>query len=324
MNSSSSSVQPSQYEERNTDPNKYKKIIDLCIKLYNQISSVKPIPDEKSAKYITRSEHLKNMTTHGLNNFDFESWKQTFIPVCQYALKHKLYIVSVGCGVAYLESLLIKIVQTMSEDMKISNINDPLMQKGIVCVDPTPQSFNSGDPNMEISYPTVDDLLAVNTHVKNNCVLILNWATPSMSYDFDAIHALSPQIVLSCFDTWGCAGSSRFHQWMNLSGLVHTDLCFEYSDTPEIIRARYLSDFTSSLSVEELKWVSANKYKVLSLYHSCFRIKDKYDVEEYIKIIKEPTLTIVAKHDIDLDLSDVPQNVGQPIENFGLTFSDLL
>lgn len=301
---------------------KHSKTIADALKIYRTKSSIEEISEEKQAPYITRSIHLNNMTSPGLNNFEFESWKQTFIPVCRYALEHKLFIVSLGCGAGYLESLLVKIMDSLREEMKIPYDDDNIHSWSIICIDPSPQSFNSGEEYMKIAWPTVDEFVSNCPDIKNNCVLILNWATPNLRYDFDGIRALSPQIVLSCFDTWGAAGGSEFHQWMNISGFVHTGLCSEYSEIDDSIKAFMLHEFTTSLSEEELKWTEENKYIVQSLYRSCYRIKDKYDDSDYIKYIKEPTLTIVTKHGVDLDVTNVPQNNGRNIDYFSFDFAD--
>jgi hypothetical protein len=113
----------------------------------------------------------------------------------QFHTFYKLPIVSVGCGVAAIESL--------------SKFN-------WILVDPEPMSYilpkMPSEPFMKMDYSTVDEI------EPQPCVMFLNWCEPNDStYDMEAITKLKPKGVLSIFEVYrngpGAAGGSQFYEW---------------------------------------------------------------------------------------------------------------
>ena len=100
------------------------------------------------------------------------------------AFDDSLPIISVGSGMAYFEYLI-----------------QEVFKRTVICVDPDPTNFS---PNPFLSshkklfitpeFQIVDDLLSSkNSNKYTDCLLVLNWPTPSIgSYDFDAIIKLKP------------------------------------------------------------------------------------------------------------------------------------
>lgn len=127
----------------------------------------------------------------------------------QFYNSYKVPIVSVGCGLAAIESL---------------SINE--LKDDWILVDPNPLSYHPAlfqsmptEPFHPIDYPTVDQLIKFKPEIVKHCILFLNWCEPNDSrYDYDAIIKLQPLAVLSIFevfmDGFGSAGVGFFMNGM--------------------------------------------------------------------------------------------------------------
>lgn len=128
----------------------------------------------------------------------------------QLVQKYDVPVVSVGCGLAAIESL------TMDKMHGYRN-------KWIL-IDPEPLSYTFRRmPNKtfeRIDYATVDDLVNTQPEIIGNCTLFLNWCIPNEStYDYEAIKKLNPQCILSIFEVFmgsnGSAGGKLFYKWFS-------------------------------------------------------------------------------------------------------------
>lgn len=128
----------------------------------------------------------------------------------QLVKKYNVPVVSVGCGLAAIESL------TMDKMRGYRN--------KWVLVDPKPLSYEFRRmPNRtfeHIDYATVGDLVKEHPEIIGKCTLFLNWCLPNEStYDYDAIKQLNPQCILSIFEVYrgsnGSAGGELFYKWFS-------------------------------------------------------------------------------------------------------------
>ena len=92
-----------------------------------------------------------------------------------------------------------------------------------ICIDPAPQSYasplGSHPPPVVLApmYPRVEDLISARgTEIVGSCLMFLNWAPPSDTYDMDAIHDLHPLAIVAIYDRAHAAGGELFHQWMHI------------------------------------------------------------------------------------------------------------
>jgi len=123
-------------------------------------------------------------------------------------------IVSVGCGVAYLER------QYMEKT-----------GKKVYLVDPDPTYFQSksindlGEYKMDVSY--VNELINKHPNLVGNCTLVLIKPQPEddgaistpPSYDVEAIKALKPKDIIFYGDIGGSDGSTALHKWFHSQNL---------------------------------------------------------------------------------------------------------
>jgi hypothetical protein len=108
-----------------------------------------------------------------------------------------LPVISVGSGNAILEDIC-------SELYKIK----------IFCVDPDPTSYRSDEIFLQPDYPYVDNLICEHENFIGNCVLIINWATPTLDYDYEAIEKLQPMAFWVLYEESGDAGGKKFHDFI--------------------------------------------------------------------------------------------------------------
>lgn len=115
------------------------------------------------------------------------------------------FLVSVGSGNGEIEYRLVE--------------QFPSLQKKIICVDPTPESFRpylKSGKCLKPDYPFVKDLVAAKPEVVDNCVLILIWPSPNHlggDYDFHAIQDLKPKGIVVMFESTNTSGGDKFVQW---------------------------------------------------------------------------------------------------------------
>lgn len=120
------------------------------------------------------------------------------------SLPSHLPIVSVGQGDGYVEELLRK-----------------EREREVIGVDPNP-SEHTGWVVCEPGFPLVSDLLKECPDLVGNCIVFLNWPSPSSGekgeFDSEAVELLKPVYVLTVVDTTGGAGSAGFLRFLSASG----------------------------------------------------------------------------------------------------------
>ena len=126
-----------------------------------------------------------------------------------------LEVISVGSGSGKLE----RVMQCCHS--LYDNTNGKTHNNNILCVDPNPHSFlNQHEPKIYLKpeFSTVQDLIDKLGMKAMGQILFLNWCEPNGStYDYDAIIALQPSIIVSVFEIFddesGAAGGEKFHAW---------------------------------------------------------------------------------------------------------------
>lgn len=108
-----------------------------------------------------------------------------------------LPVISVGSGNAILEDICSKLYKIK-----------------IFCVDPDPTSYSGKEIFLQPDYPYVDNLICEHESFIGNCVLIINWATPALDYDMEAIKKLQPIAFWVLYEETGAAGGKQFHDFI--------------------------------------------------------------------------------------------------------------
>ena len=279
---------------------KFKKLVSL----YKKTSTVNYLPKDQEASHEIRDIH--DDTPEGTNGFTADDWKNTIRPLVRYAAKNKLWFISVGCGKGFIEGNYInEVMNEVKEEKEIQELDDLDHLYGVVAIDPEPASFNKYDTqHCPISWSTVEEMIKNCPQLVGNCVLVANWASPWLNYDFYAIQDLKPHAVVSCFEAYGAAGGEKFHHWLNLSGYVLPDLCDQYSANGLYKHIRILHDCTKSLTKEERLWVKRNPYEAVTSYSNSY---SRGGLIENI-LIKHRILTVVQRKGVKIDISSIPQN----------------
>lgn len=125
-----------------------------------------------------------------------------------------LDLVSVGSGMGKVERV-IEILHSYYEQKNSGH------KTNVICIDPEPMSFSSGKRNQPFhpaDFSTVSDMVSKLGYDALNQILFLNWCPFGEStFDYDAIIALEPTVIVSIFETFagesGCAGGSKFYEW---------------------------------------------------------------------------------------------------------------
>ena len=132
-------------------------------------------------------------------------------------------LVSVGSGMAYMESLVCREMMRLGKDPEVW------------CIDPTPMAYDpflvphdQREPFIRPVQPTLTALMRndpdtfeyLATHP--NLTLLLVWCYPDTdtgssgyAYDVEAIFRLKPDRVVVLYEGVGAAGTANFFRWMN-------------------------------------------------------------------------------------------------------------
>lgn len=142
-----------------------------------------------------------------------------------FAKTHDYKIISVGCGLGRYEKWIIDNYNNSdvnNSDVNNPDVNNPAVNNSndfITLIDPDQMSFcQTKKCNIAIyaKYKTVKDFLSLNPDSVSNCVLLLNYASPSYSfYDYEAIRDVCPAAIFAVYDGAGCAGSFVFHNFLS-------------------------------------------------------------------------------------------------------------
>jgi len=114
-----------------------------------------------------------------------------------------LPLISVGSGDGLLESQILE--------------RNPFLQMYLIDPDPTSYYIYEKQPHPIVRQP---DFRSTKQYVQKirkqgkeeNSILLLNWATPDLAYDMEAIRLLKPKVVVVIHDQAESAGSTNFHQ----------------------------------------------------------------------------------------------------------------
>lgn len=119
----------------------------------------------------------------------------------------KFPIVSVGSGAGRLE----KLFSTQTEHAEI------------ICIDPDPTSFMGDKVYFEPKYSYVDELIQNEPYIIGNCILLLNWCEPKLTYDYEAVLKCKPVAIFTIIERYkfeaGAAGGKQFHQFLENCGM---------------------------------------------------------------------------------------------------------
>lgn len=137
-------------------------------------------------------------------------------------LHSTLPVISVGSGNAILEDICSKLYKIK-----------------IFCVDPDPTSYKGEKIFLQPDYPYVDNLICEHENFIGNCVLIINWATPELNYDFEAIEKLQPIAFWVLYDENGNAGGEKFHNFIK-------------SESNYNIEKKLISEFKRKIFIETM------------------------------------------------------------------------
>jgi hypothetical protein len=118
-----------------------------------------------------------------------------------------LPVISVGSGNAILEDICSKLYKIK-----------------IFCVDPDPTSYKGKEIFLQPDYPYVDNLICEHESFIGNCVLIINWATPALDYDYEAIEKLQPMAFWVLYDESGGAGGKKFHDFIKSTSYYNIEI----------------------------------------------------------------------------------------------------
>lgn len=138
----------------------------------------------------------------GVNDIGIATVKRYFKRLLKLS---NLPIVSIGSGSGVVELLL-----------------DQAFDVDIICVDPDPHSFSTAPEDMgkKPKYPLVSDLIKDQPTIVGNCILLLVWSPPNAStYDYDALVALCPNLVLWIGEPSGSAGGATMLKWLQKCGI---------------------------------------------------------------------------------------------------------
>ena len=181
----------------------------------------------KAIEYIAK-EMNKNQPINGYSAWNY---KISFDELSQYVKGHfidDLPIISVGSGNGKFEKHCSRVIE-----------------KDIICVDPKPNSYNTGvGLYVKPIYGTFEELIENSPEIVGNCNLLIIWATPSLTYDIDAIKALKPVKMVILYDASGSAGSGDFHDYID-------DRCdgeYTYNKSEEIFYSYKMFSFLNDMN----------------------------------------------------------------------------
>jgi MYND finger len=152
----------------------------------------------------TTSPQKENVSTldHGKDEYEYCEIKVSVIVAHIQKNLRVRPLISVGSGNGYLESFI--------HSSKIP----------IICVDPDPTSYDSGESQHHPSHRRPPDFklvkeMDIDTY-RGKCSLFLGWPNFGLAqqYDLDAIQDLQPDQIYVVHEPDGGAGSEAFHHWL--------------------------------------------------------------------------------------------------------------